>query len=491
MEPKYKVVVHYVYSWWWEAYADNIELDILSWLTYTITSPTIQYYEPNKPIVTWKIEGNDVEETVIYTPNQDKNLNGIADEVEPKYTVKYTDWVEWSIVFRDQTSIWLLSWLETPKFEWRIARKDYIFSWWVPKVEEKVYKNATYTATWKEDENNNGIDDITEEKYKITIKDWEIVLAIIELIPWMVIKLPELPWKNWYAFDGWEWLPKDWKSINKDLEITARRKKIQENSNSTWGWWGWWGSKNEEEHHSAPNTWEDKKIDLPFIIEKLKENVLDRWLNPINTNNNSSNSNEKEIEINTWDSSLINHELAPSNGRKSSYGSTLDEIKAAYEWAYSKDITTKKSIEEANPEGPLYRQHMAKMMVNFAANELWMEIPDETPRDCKWLDWSEAYESKEMEEYAVKACKLWLMWINIEYFNPGVVTTRAQFWTILSRLLFGFTYEWWDPYYKNHLEALKIRGIMTKIDNPKDRVELREWVRVMLMRVKDYKENLK
>ena len=32
---------------------------------------------------------------------------------------------------------------------------------------------------------------------------------------------------------------------------------------------------------------------------------------------------------------------------------------------------------------------------------------------------------------------------------------------------------------------------MTKIDNPKDRVELREWVRVMLMRVKDYKENLK
>ena len=96
-----------------------------------------------------------------------------------------------------------------------------------------------------------------------------------------------------------------------------------------------------------------------------------------------------------------------------------------------------------------------------------------------------------MEEYAVKACKLWLMWINIEYFNPGVVTTRAQFWTILSRLLFGFTYEWWDPYYKDHLEALKIRGIMTKIDNPKDRVELREWVRVMLMRVKDYKENLK
>ena len=90
-----------------------------------------------------------------------------------------------------------------------------------------------------------------------------------------------------------------------------------------------------------------------------------------------------------------------------------------------------------------------------------------------------------MEEYALKACKLWLMWIDMDYFQPNLEVSRAQFGTILSRLLSGTKYAWWTPYDRKHLNALKSEGLMTQIKNPENRIELREWVWVMLMRVKD------
>ena len=72
-------------------------------------------------------------------------------------------------------------------------------------------------------------------------------------------------------------------------------------------------------------------------------------------------------------------------------------------------------------------------------------------------------------------------------FMPNKILDRAEFGTILSRLL------WWDKYdvvdatktnlyYKRHLEALNEKKIMTQIDNPEDKKELRKWAWLMLMR---------
>ena len=91
--------------------------------------------------------------------------------------------------------------------------------------------------------------------------------------------------------------------------------------------------------------------------------------------------------------------------------------------------------------------------------------------------------------YAEKSCALWVMWIRMVDFMPNKILDRAEFWTILSRLL------WWDkydvidatrtnPYYAKHLAALNREWIMKKIENPKDRKELRKWAWIMLMRVK-------
>ncbi len=101
-------------------------------------------------------------------------------------------------------------------------------------------------------------------------------------------------------------------------------------------------------------------------------------------------------------------------------------------------------------------------------------------------------ESQEIKWYAEKACALWIMWINVKTFAPNRVVTRAEFGTVLSRILRWNKYDVEkaskeNPYYKKHLEALKAEWIMTQIDNPTKREEKRKRVRVMLKRVEVWK----
>jgi hypothetical protein len=58
------------------------------------------------------------------------------------------------------------------------------------------------------------------------------------------------------------------------------------------------------------------------------------------------------------------------------------------------------------------------------------------------------------------------MGIGITDFDPNGEVTRAQFGTILSRLIWGSTYDGGVKFYTNHLNALKIAGIMTNITDP-------------------------
>ncbi|GHV23317.1 hypothetical protein FACS189428_6670 [Clostridia bacterium] len=74
------------------------------------------------------------------------------------------------------------------------------------------------------------------------------------------------------------------------------------------------------------------------------------------------------------------------------------------------------------------------------------------------------------------------MGMDMDYFQPYATVSRAQFGTVLSRLLRQNTYAGGKPYYAKHLQALKENGIMTQIDTPEARVELRQRVRLMLMR---------
>ena len=120
------------------------------------------------PEVAATVTGN---ATYIATWGEDKNNNGIADDEETKYTVRYTDGVDGKEVFADQVYGNLLSGVATPAFEGTPTREGYVFKGWNPAVAATVTGNVTYVATWGEDKNNNGIDDNEETKYTVTYTD--------------------------------------------------------------------------------------------------------------------------------------------------------------------------------------------------------------------------------------------------------------------------------------------------------------------------------
>ena len=120
-----------------------------------------------KPAVAANVTRN---QTYTATWKVDANGNGIPDE-EDKYTVTYTDGVKDKVIFKDDVHENLVYGTATPKFDGTPKRDGYVFDGWNPAVADKVTENATYTATWKADANNNGIPDDKEDKYTVTYTD--------------------------------------------------------------------------------------------------------------------------------------------------------------------------------------------------------------------------------------------------------------------------------------------------------------------------------
>jgi len=163
------------------------------------------------------------------------------------------------------------------------------------------------------------------------------------------------------------------------------------------------------------------------------------------------------------------------------------EYKLAYEFAYTYQITTMPTCIDANMDGSLIRSHAAKMMSNYAMNVLDKE-PD-TEKVCEFDDmWDE---SNEMKYYAIIACQLWLMWLEADgvtvarSFNPNGVLDKAQFSTVLSRLLYGKVNDWnTECRYCNHVDALFDEWIITVTSDLFDPLR-RAFAMIMLMRTKN------
>ena len=174
--------------------------------------------------------------------------------------------------------------------------------------------------------------------------------------------------------------------------------------------------------------------------------------------------------------------------------------KWAYLYSYEYWITTICPIQNANLDGYLIRSHFAKMISEFAVNVLGMK-PE------KWKYWCDKFNdidglNSELYNFVITSCELWLMWLEADWltpaksFNPDGYVTRAQFWTVLSRLLFGDTYNVMDEsgvsskkwfWYEKHLQALKDYWVMTKIDwDWPNYLERRGRVMIMLERADNY-----
>ena len=159
------------------------------------------------------------------------------------------------------------------------------------------------------------------------------------------------------------------------------------------------------------------------------------------------------------------------------------EEKAAYTWAYNNWITTMSTIDKADMKWNVTRIALAKMISNYAVKTLKKKW--DTTKKCVFTDVTSDLD-KQYDKWVTNACQLWLMGQWITKFRPYDPVTRAEFWTILSRLLYWDKYNWWNPYYQNHLINLKNAGIMTNISNPDRKNESRGNVMIMLKRSKEW-----
>lgn len=171
------------------------------------------------------------------------------------------------------------------------------------------------------------------------------------------------------------------------------------------------------------------------------------------------------------------------------------EMKTAYLYAYQHGMTTICPIDDADLYWFIRRDQLAKMLTQYAINVLDLK-PQAWKSGCTAYN-DIANSSAEMKYYMKTACELDIMWLESDWktpmksFYPHWLVSRAEFWTTLSRLIYGDaynleseaenTYPW--AWYGKHLEALKRDEIMTQIygDRPQH-LELRWYVMLMLMR---------
>jgi hypothetical protein len=174
--------------------------------------------------------------------------------------------------------------------------------------------------------------------------------------------------------------------------------------------------------------------------------------------------------------SMVAQTVVPSTGV---FAATYSqELQDAYNWAYSKEITTMSPIDNANMYGNITRAELAKMLSNWAMNVKGL-TPD-TSAVCNFTDTDSV--KGDLHDFITTSCQLGLMGQGITAFRPYDSITRAEFGTALSRALWGDENNGGTPYYAKHLNALKEAGIMTQIDNADSRKEIRGYVMLMLMR---------
>lgn len=340
--------------------------------------------------------------------------------------------LSWNITLNNPSKTWYT-------FLWRSGTDIEWLSIWVVITWGSI-ENRNFEAVWKINLYTITYDIDWSNKIIVT---WDYNTGVVQ---------PQEPQRNWYKFLWWNTeIPE--KMPAEDITITAKWEKL---------WYsGAWRSTSSAKNDG--NDWEDKADEN----KKSEDNSesKDGW-------NQDKNSRFGTGEI----------------SEQSDWKIDLDDLTNVYMWARDNWITTWETLEAALPDGYIERWEMAKLVVDFVENVLWREIPTEIPSKCSRWDEKE-WESDEMGNYAKKSCALWLMWIYMKNFKPNKLLDRAEFGTIVSRIL------WWEKYnipnatkdnkyYVKHLNEVKKENLITKIDNPEAVKELRKWIWIVLNKIK-------
>ena len=154
----------------------------------------------------------------------------------------------------------------------------------------------------------------------------------------------------------------------------------------------------------------------------------------------------------------------------------VEDYGPAYYWAYHNWIVTEQTYGAAHLDSAISRVEYASMLMSFARNVLKMKDPETSA--CSFLDIDSL--NVTYRNAAIWVCEKWVMWLWNTNFQPNNGLTLAEFGTSLSRLFWWEKFSDWNPYYLNHVGALKSIWAIGDISEP-FRVLLRGDVLVMLM----------
>lgn len=155
------------------------------------------------------------------------------------------------------------------------------------------------------------------------------------------------------------------------------------------------------------------------------------------------------------------------------------EYNDAYIFAFNNKITTMPTIEEANMNWEIIRAEIAKMLAN-RMKSLWYYVDPNIK--CNFSDTSSV--QWDLVPAIREICQLGVMWQWITKFRPFDKITKWEVATAVSRIIRWDKYNWWEPFYVNHINALIQEWVIDNSDNVNTN-ELRWNVMLMLMKANE------
>ena len=224
------------------------------------------------------------------------------------------------------------------------------------------------------------------------------------------------------------------------------------------------------------NNWDDNSNFKWNTVSWKTINVkrtLDAVTISANRNSYSQNDNNNGYSKDDIYNYLVN------NGYENLINGHTQEENDAFDFAKKYNLTTASSINTADMDWYLNRISMAKIISQFAINVMWLQ-PD-TSKYTTYYDVPTSL-SQDFWDAQLLAYQLWIMWVNVNNFRPYDIVTRAEFATIISRLVYKINdWTYWMDYYEPHLNKLRNDWILTNADP--FRYEKRGLAFLILMRI--------
>lgn len=354
-------------------------------------------------------------------------------------------------------------------------------------------KNQKYTLTVDFGDNVKKVYNLTfiRRTVKLTLKDGDKDLEN-RVIPYKGEKLPKLedPKKTGYKFLYWT---SDEAGntkynleaiVNENLTLYAQWKKRTHNNPSTSGGGS---SSSASNTTTATGAQAQSGAQLSGVVAQTGTQLS--GVVATGTNESKVVKTLESLRSGAVDQAASTPEKAKQlEALKASLQSESNtELRDAYTYAYLRGMTTQPTIQQADLHRGLTRAEMAKMMSVFA-----VKVLGKSPVLTGTVDYKDLNQvNGDLTGYIQQAYQLQIMGIDakgnpIANFNPNAQVTRAEFATVLSRVLYGDkNNQEGANFAEKHLEALKAAGILK--DTTPTMKELRGWVMLMLMRAEGVK----